>query len=156
MSDQHQPTNGGQEAPHQLTLQQLQAANYYANMPLESPLFLPIMPVGVSTAFKHDCVDLDCSLTWAALPGPARAQVEPSPTTGIQHLIPPLFQGNTARQVVAGGRDAGIAGAQLPSPVRARLCVGGALSLHTCMLEGLGTFSKQQGAWRRPQKTHHS
>jgi hypothetical protein len=28
-----------------LTLQQLQAANYYAGMPLESPLFLPIMPV---------------------------------------------------------------------------------------------------------------
>lgn len=47
-------------------------------------------------------------------------QVEPSPTTGIQHLIPPLFQGNTARQALAGaghGRD-DRAAAQAPSPVR--------------------------------------
>lgn len=42
MADQQQPT--GQQAPG-LALQQLQAANYYGNMPLESPLFLPIMPV---------------------------------------------------------------------------------------------------------------
>lgn len=83
-----QQTDPGQAAPQQLALQQLQAANYYGNMPLESPLFLPIMPV------------------------------EPSPTTGIQHLIPPLFQGNAGRQAVGGGHGAGIAGGghQLPSP----------------------------------------
>eukprot|EP00879_Flechtneria_rotunda_P024251 GHRR01025700.1.p2 GENE.GHRR01025700.1~~GHRR01025700.1.p2 ORF type:complete len:111 (+),score=17.71 GHRR01025700.1:41-334(+) len=70
-----------------------QAGNYFAtnSMPLESPLLLPNLPV------------------------------EPSPTTGIQHLIPPLFQGSTAWQAAAGqpavSREA-IAAAQIPSPVR--------------------------------------
>lgn len=52
-----QQTDPGQAAPQQLALQQLQAANYYGNMPLESPLFLPIMPVSAgrhaTPSFKH-------------------------------------------------------------------------------------------------------
>jgi hypothetical protein len=60
MADQQQPT--GQQAPG-LALQQLQAANYYGNMPLESPLFLPIMPVS-GRPFKQSKrglgLDLDC------------------------------------------------------------------------------------------------
>jgi hypothetical protein len=62
MADQHQPT--GQQAPG-LSLQQLQAANFYANMPLESPLFLPIMPVSGHRIQTHS-VDLDSTLTWLA------------------------------------------------------------------------------------------
>jgi hypothetical protein len=42
------PSTQKQRTPS-LTLQQLQAANYFGNMPLESPLFLPIMPVSVHT-----------------------------------------------------------------------------------------------------------
>ena len=34
-------------------------------------------------------------------PLPAALQVEPSPTTGIQHIIPPLFQSNAQR----GGQE---------------------------------------------------
>lgn len=60
MADQHQPT--GQQAPG-LALQQLQAANYYGNMPLESPLFLPIMPVSGHRIQTHS-VDLDSTLTY--------------------------------------------------------------------------------------------
>lgn len=60
MADQqHQPTGGQQAPPGPMSLQQLQAANYYANMPLESPLFLPIMPVSAGAAFKQASVDLD-------------------------------------------------------------------------------------------------
>ena len=62
MADQHQPT--GQQAPG-LALQQLQAANYYGNMPLESPLFLPIMPVSAHRIQTHS-VDLDSTLTLLA------------------------------------------------------------------------------------------
>lgn len=58
--------------------------------------------------------------------------MEPSPTTGIQHLIPPLFQGNAGRQAVAGGREAGIGGTQLPSPVRGLTGVAGG-ARDTCM-----------------------
>ncbi|WIA44438.1 hypothetical protein OEZ86_007194 [Tetradesmus obliquus] len=74
-----------------------QQQQFYANMPLESPLFLPMMPV------------------------------DPSPTTGLQHLIPPLFGNQQGRQAMGnhagagvGGMPAGAVPGQMPSPVSSR------------------------------------
>lgn len=143
MADQqHQPTGGQQQAPGPMSLQQLQAANYYASMPLESPLFLPILPVRPgrrSNTRAWTWTGLDCGSCTAP---PHAPQVEPSPTTGIQHLIPPLFQGNAPRQVVGGGRDAGIGPAQLPSPVRGCLGVQGLPGIRAHLEQCLGAASR--------------
>eukprot|EP00882_Tetradesmus_deserticola_P017987 GHRQ01019298.1.p1 GENE.GHRQ01019298.1~~GHRQ01019298.1.p1 ORF type:complete len:345 (+),score=110.01 GHRQ01019298.1:151-1035(+) len=74
-----------------------QQQQFYASMPLESPLFLPMMPV------------------------------DPSPTTGLQHLIPPLFGNQQGRQALGNHAGAGFAGmpagavGQMPSPVASRV-----------------------------------
>lgn len=113
------PPSGHRHAPTALGLNHL-APNFFGTMPMDSPLFLPVVPV-------HP-VDLTCC-------GRAEdeclndsrcfcSQVEPSPTTGIQHLIPPLFQHTATRHAM--GVQAGSSGkasadpgpaSPLPSPV---------------------------------------
>jgi hypothetical protein len=106
-----------------------QQQQFYANMPLESPLFLPIMPVSCSLVAGR------AVLAWSTLAsdsltllGHLVRQVDPSPTTGLQHLIPPLFGNQQGRQAMGnhagagvGGMPAGALPGQMPSPVRARL-----------------------------------
>ena len=62
----------------------------------ESPVFLPVLTVRGN--------DLSWALT--ASYGVPVAQIEPSPTTGIQHIIPPLFHGSAARLTLANRQEA--------------------------------------------------
>jgi hypothetical protein len=105
-----------------------QQQQFYANMPLESPLFLPIMPVSCNLEANTACWAWStlCSDSLTLL-GHRVHQVDPSPTTGLQHLIPPLFGNQQGRQAMGnhagagvGGMPAGAVPGQMPSPVRTR------------------------------------
>lgn len=56
---------------------------------------LSILPVGPGAMQPHLGLGLESPLFLPIVP------VEPSPTTGIQHLIPPLFQSNAASAAAA-------------------------------------------------------
>jgi hypothetical protein len=79
-----------------------------------------------------------------------RPQVEPSPTTGLQHLIPPLFQANAGRGGVGGGRGGAqdAIGMPLVSPVSGGVGAPGQGGQED--LEGtMGTGRRPQGVQRR-------
>jgi hypothetical protein len=64
----------------------------------DSPVFLPVLPVRLLSQPSLSSIvppQSDDDLPDGRFPD--APQIEPSPTTGIQHMIPPLFHGSAAR-----------------------------------------------------------
>lgn len=65
----------------------------------ESPVFLPVLAVRKARRDRREKVAL------TRHDGHLGLQIEPSPTTGIQHMIPPLFHGSAARATLANRQE---------------------------------------------------